>query len=263
MAIATKTLDRQLHKVLATQSGARIFAHAAFLAGHRYEIRHPKQVAGLLHKVNHNGYFAHYIRQSLPHWFTVVNRVTVFQRQFLLVKMNALDRRYWLVPFLAVPRYAQIRGWLTWREETRVATFPSMCVRFYSPVGTPRLITETLGRAYPTLHVQRIFRIPGRATFVQVGASNAIGRHQCYLPSAQHYLRRLFYSDATPTAEVFRLVLADQPLAKKVAALLGVPPEQVRYDFHSATCYVQATNRHVRALAPLVAQFLHCKIRVH
>jgi hypothetical protein len=216
----------------------------------------------LLHKINQNGYFAHYIRQSLPHWFTVVNRVIVFQREFLLVKMNALDCRYWLVPFLAVPRHTQLRGWLEWREETRVVTSHAIRIRFHSSVGTPRLITAALGRAYPHLHVKRIFRTPGRATFVQVTASNAIGRHQCHLPSAQHYLRRLFYSDATPTPEVFRLVLADQPLAKKVAALLGLPPTYVRYDFDTATYYVHATSRHVRELAPLVAQFLHCKIRV-
>ena len=263
MAIATKTLDRQLHKVLAAQSGTRIFAHAAFLAGHRYEIRHPKQVAGLLHKVNQNGYFAHYIRQSLPHWFTVVNRVTVFQRQFLLVKMNALDHRYWLVPFLAIPRYAQIRGWLAWREQTLVTSSRSIRVRLYSPVGTPRLITEALGRAYPTFHVERIFRAPGLATFVTVTTTSGTDRRRCYSPVSRQYLRRLFYSDATPTLEVFRLVLADQPLAKQAAALLGVPREQVRYNANSATCHAQASGRQVRALAPLVAQFLHCKIRVH
>jgi hypothetical protein len=220
-------------------------------------------VAGLLHKVNQNGYFAHYIRQSLPHWFTVVNRVIVFQRQFLLVKMNAITQKYWLMPYLSMPIGAQIRGWLAWREQTLVTTSRSIRVRLYSPVGTPRLITEALGRAYPTFHVERIFRDPGLATFVQVTASNALGRHQCYLPSAQQSLRRLFYSDAIPTPEVFRLVLADQPLAKKVAALLGVPRTEVRYDFNSRTCHAEVSSRRVRALAPLVAQFLHCKIRVH
>lgn len=263
MAMSTKALDRSLHKFLATQSGTRIFAHAAFLAGHRFEIRHPKQVVGLLQRLNKTDYLVKKIQQQTDQWFTVINRVTVFRRQFLLVKMNALGRQYWLVPFLAVPRYAQIRGWLAWRDETRVTTFSSIRVRLYSKVGTSRLITKALGRAYPTFHVERIFRTPGLATFVQVTASNALGRHQCYLPSAQQSLRRLFYSDATPTTEVFRLVLADQPLAKKVAALLGVPPQNVCYDFDAATCRAKASSRQVRALAPVIAQFLHCKIRVY
>ncbi len=261
MAIASKTLDRHLHKVLATHSGTRIFAHATFLAGHRYDIRDPKQAIALLHKINKNNYFAYYIQQSLPQWFTVVKHVTLFRRTFVLVKMNAVSQKYWLAPSLSVSVGAQIRGWLEWREETRVVSSHAIRIRFQSPVGTPRLITDALGRAYPELHVTRVFRTPGLATFVQVTSKNTNGRRRCHSPATRQYLRRLFYSDATPTPEVFRLVLADQPLTTQVVHLLGLLPEQVQQD-PGGVCYVWASGTRVRTLAPLVAQFLHCEIRV-
>lgn len=263
MAVATKTLDRQLHKLLAKQSGQRIFAHAAFLVGHRYEMRDPKRAATLLSKTNRDDYFAHCIQRAIPHWFTVIKRVMVGHQPFWLVQLNAIPQKYWLISSsFNLPIGAQLRGWFDFRRhETRVITVHSLRVRLDSPVGTPRLVTSALQRVYPALRVVRVFRMPGSATFVAVHAQNARGRHQCYAPATRQYIQQLFYRQISSPAEVFRLVLADQPHSTQIAHLLGVRPDRVR-SVDSGVYVVRASGHRVHTLAPLAAQFLGCTIRV-
>lgn len=267
MAVATKTLDRQLHKLLAKQSGFRVHARAAFLAGHRYEMRNPHHARLFWYRVNQSDYLRHKVEKHVDQWLTVVKRVTFRDRPFLLVRLNANRHLFFLVPFLALPIGTQVRGWLELRHKTTsaselsVLTARDIRVVLTSSVGMLRLVTEAFRRAYPRLRVTGVFRVPGQATFVHVEASTANGRRRCYSPATKQYIQQLFYRHAVPPTEAFHLILATEPYPKQIAHLLGVRPDHVRA-VDSGVYVVKASGHRVRMLAPLAAQFLGCTIRV-
>lgn len=263
MALSAKRFDQYAQRYTRQHRSWRSKMYTDFIASKRYQLRNPRQVVKMLQLRDAYDYLERKALQHSPQWITVIKSVRINDRQRWLVRLDSLPNRTWLAPTFALKPGTRIRGWITYadRRSSLVTSFSAVRIVWHDPSTPVRLIYEFFTHNYPSLHIRQVLRVPGLVTLIQVTAENPEARQLLYSPDIRQRLQRLFYQCRGAVPEAFRLALADLPLDRQAAHLMGIDPHHIRVLSPNRFVVTVRTPR-AQALYATVARFLHCEIRL-